>query len=105
MIHNLEQASDRITVWTDSVTSRTYLFADLVGATAAEKAADLQARIQADLDVRTPLAGLPTDDPEKTTDPALPCLFWDGPDLVGRDVEVEATPEGGSYSVKFKNCT
>lgn len=36
------------------------------------------------LDSRTPLTDLPIDDPDRTIDPALPNLFWDGSDLVCR---------------------
>lgn len=45
---------------------------------------DMKIRLQNFLDVSIPLADLPNDDPDKTTDPARPDLFWDKGNLVGR---------------------
>jgi len=39
---------------------------------------------------RQPLASLPDDDPDKTTDPNnYPWLYWDGGDLCSRTVEIK----------------
>lgn len=41
------------------------------------------------LTLRIPLADLPADDPDKTTDPnRYPLLYWDGADLCSRTVEI-----------------
>ena len=55
-----------------------------------EICAELKIRGQALADVRIPLADLPEDDPEKTTDPATNVEFWDGTDLVTRHILVES---------------
>ncbi len=60
------------------------LHSDLRVGSNALKSEDMKARLQNFLDVRIPLADLPDDDPDKTTDPARPDLFWDKGDLVGR---------------------
>ncbi|KKK74697.1 hypothetical protein LCGC14_2881190, partial [marine sediment metagenome] len=47
---------------------------------------------------------LPDDDPDKTTDPARPDLFWDAGDLVGRAVvvtDVTVTGRGPSTAVNI----
>jgi len=45
------------------------------------------------LDTRQKLSDLPADDPDKTTDPGLPTLFWEGQggnaELVGRSIVIE----------------
>ena len=53
-------------------------------------------RAQDLIDVRIPLADLPADDPAKTTDPARPDQFWDGTDLVGRNVIISEVFFDGS---------
>ena len=61
-------------------------------------------RLQDLLDFRQPLADLPVDDPDKTTDPALPDLFWDGNDLVGRNTVVDWFRwDGVRLSVRVSN--
>jgi hypothetical protein len=62
----------------------------------AAKAAALKIALQDWLDVRQPISGLPSDDPDKTTDPARPDLFWDNGDLVGRSVLVTSVTITGS---------
>jgi hypothetical protein len=61
--------------------------------------------LQDQLDVRQKLNTLPSDDPDRSTDPAQPFLFWDGPgqpgntDLVSRSVIVEDVVWNGSVYV------
>lgn len=102
MIHKVEKSDTEMRVWQDAVTMHVYGFADLIGATDSERAADLQARIQADLDVRIPRSMLTGDDPDKATNPAQPDLFWDGADLVARSVIVTVAPTAGSYDAAFE---
>lgn len=103
MIHKIDQTADDITVWSGRTTSRTYTFATLTGSTSVEKAANLTAQIQADLDVRVARNTLPDDDPDKNTDPAQRDLFWDGRDLVARSVLVSVAPNRGGYDLRFKS--
>ena len=69
----------------------------------------LKGLIQAFLDTRQRLNTLPGDDPDRSTDPARPDLFWDGPgqpgntDLVSRPIEVgEITWDGSRVNVPLK---
>ncbi len=62
--------------------------------------------LQDQLDFRQKLNTLPSDDPDRTTDPNKPWLFWDGPgqpgntDLVSRaDVVVSVVWDGSVYVV------
>lgn len=49
--------------------------------------------VQSWLDTRQRLSDLPADDPDKTTDPARPDLFWEGQggnaELVARSIVIE----------------
>lgn len=63
------------------------LYADIPGQSWNQNRLDKFAeRAQVLIDVRIPLADLPTDDPAKTTDPARPDFFHDGNDLVARPI-------------------
>ncbi|MHA2404481.1 MAG: hypothetical protein ACXADH_15895 [Candidatus Kariarchaeaceae archaeon] len=62
------------------------LYANIPGGSwNAQRLKKFQDRVQDEMDDRVPLADLPVDDPDKTTDPALPNLFWDSGDLVSRE--------------------
>ena len=84
-----------IGIWSDSTTRKSVDIAAArltLSGGARNRPADIAARttalLQAQFDVRIPLADLPLDDPDRTTDPARPDLFWDGTDLVGRGVRL-----------------
>lgn len=59
----------------------------------------IASNLQAQVDVKQPRSGLPNDDPDKTTNPDRPDLFWDGPDLIGRSIIVYVTWSGTQYDV------
>lgn len=67
----------------------------------AKKLADITAAIQDELDVRIKLSDLPDGDPDKTTDPALPWLFWEGTggnaELVCRETLVRVYDTGQDF--------
>ncbi len=78
------------------------LFADIPGNGWPKRRLDkLVEDIQSFLDVLTPLQDLPDDDPDKTTDPGLATLFWDGPNLVARHTTVSAKVVDGSPILTF----
>jgi len=56
--------------------------------------------LQALLDVRQPISGLPAEDPDKLVNPNRPDLFWDGLDLVGRGVKVTVSWNGSRYELR-----
>ena len=58
--------------------------------------------LQQQVDVKQPRSGLPNDDPDKTTNPNRPDLFWDGPDLIGRAIDVYVNWVGGEYVVQVR---
>src|SRR5210317_2053738 len=63
------------------------LYADIPGNSwNANRLAKFEERANQLLTKRQPIASLPDDDPDKTTDPARPDFFWDGSDLVARPV-------------------
>ena len=67
------------------------------------RADDLKERLQILVDFRQPLSELPDDDPDKTTDPALPFLFWDQGDLVGRSCLIKAVSwDGQRFTVSIE---
>ena len=86
-VHKVTLVPGGVRVYTDATTYFEGKASDFPGNRAA-KAAALKAALQDWLDVRQPIADLPSDDPDKTTDPARPDLSWDGVDLVGRAVRV-----------------
>lgn len=62
--------------------------------------------LQDQLDVRTRRTRLPQNDPDRSIDPALPHLFWDGQDLVGREVTVERVvydPAADAYWIELRS--
>ena len=66
------------------------MYADIPGNSWNQNRLDLfVARANDLLVTRIPLADLPADDPDKTTDPDdYPWLYWDGGDLCSRTIEV-----------------
>ena len=103
MIHAMIQGTDQVEIRCGSNCSHIYLFSDLQGGTPEDRAADLQSKIEAELDTRTPLSSLPDDDPDKTMDPAQPKQFWDGDDLIGKSIEVTVSPLGDGYNVVLRD--
>ena len=83
---------------------------DVVGVgTKEETAAAFIPFLQDILDKRQKLNTLPNDDPDRSTDPAKPFLFWDGPgqpgntDLVSRSVLVKNVIwDGTNYAVTLE---
>ena len=79
--------------------------------TKEEHAAAFIPFLQDQIDFRQRLNTLPTDDPDRTTDPAKPWLFWDGPgqpgntDLVSRsDVITNVVWDGTRYVVSVRRA-
>ncbi len=99
-VHKVVSNATRVQIWTDSSGPRSdqdivQILIDQGGAGNEDKvAAVIKDLMQADLEVEQPLSGLPSDDPDKTTDPARPDLFHrtggGPPRLVGRSVIVES---------------
>ena len=85
---------------------------DVMGAgTKEEIAAAFVPFLQDQLDFRQKLNTLPNDDPDRSTDPGLPWLFWDGPgqpgntDLVGRSDVIESVIwDGSQYVVSVRRA-
>ncbi len=87
---------------------------DLLGVagTKEEMAVLWKAFLQDQLDFRQKLNTLPIDDPDRTTDPNKPWIFWDGPgqpgntDLVGRaDVVESVVWTGSEYRVTVRRSS
>jgi len=100
-IHKVELVPGGVRVYTDPATFFEGKAADFPGNVAA-KAAAMKIALQDWFDVRQPIADLPSDDPDKATDPARPDLFWDAGELVGRAVlvtDVTVTGTGPSTAV------
>lgn len=68
----------------------TVMYADIPGNSWNQNRLDLfVTRANELLTKRQPIADLPADDPDKTTDPNnYPWLYWDGGDLCSRTIEV-----------------
>lgn len=99
-VHKIQLVPGGIRVYTDANIYFEGVAADFPGNRAAKEAA-LKVALQDWLDVRQPISDLPDDDPDKTTDPARPDLFWDGGDLVGRGVLVtDVTITGAGQNVE-----
>ena len=60
------------------------------------KADDLASDFQLALDGRQLISGLPSDDPDKTTDPNRENIIWDGSDLVSRTIIIVRLEWDGS---------
>jgi len=81
----------------------TVLFSSLPAGSRATKGNALKLALQAFLDVRTPRASLPDDDPDKLVDPARAGLFWQGTDLVARPVlVVNVIWDGTTYAPELE---
>ena len=87
-------------------------YADLPGNTPAQLANALKLLLQAEIDVRIPLADLPDDEPTKAVNPDAPNFFWGRSDgsihpnpnqnthLIARDTVVtEVVWDGARYVV------
>jgi hypothetical protein len=103
-VHAVEVASTYIKIWKNADDFQQFDFVGFVGPDDQTKADAIQDFIQENyLDVRQKLNTLPNDDPDRTIDPALPYLFWDGPgspgqtDLVSRSVLITVTWTGSAY--------
>lgn len=96
-------------VWPDSVKhltlDSTTVRAALIGSAKDDPvqiAAKATQLLQALLDTRIPIANLPVDDPDKTTNPNRPDLFWAGTNLVGRSTLVTVTWTGIIYMLELR---
>ena len=101
MIHNMSSDNAGFLAYKAANEGMYFVFADLQGATNDDKAQDLQDSIQDYLDDKVPIADLGDDDPDKTTDPALPTIFWDGDDLVSRSDLVSVIYNNG-YEISIQ---
>jgi len=82
----------------------TVMYADIPGASwNANRLAKFVERANEILTLRIPLASLPADDPDKTTDPNdFPWLYWDAGDLCSRTITVsDATWDGTQLLFKI----
>lgn len=99
--------SAQLGVWTDSVTHFTVTATEarnaLTGAARnnpTQIAAKLTELLQTKLDTVIALSALPIGDPDKTTNPNRPDLFWDGlGNLIGRSVKVTISVVNGQYQL------
>ena len=81
------------------------VYLDLLQASNESRSAEIKIKLQNYLDVRIPLTNLSGEDPDKTTDPVRPDLFWDGGDLVGRGCIITAvTWDGQRYVVSISRA-
>lgn len=94
-IHSIQINQEGITLSVAANNTITIPFNQLPPGNRNAKAEALRKILQNFLDTRTPLDELPDDDPDKYTDPALPCHFWledeDNPgvfELCSRPIEV-----------------
>jgi hypothetical protein len=92
-VHSVVCGQEGITICTAAAKCVTILYSALSG-TRLEQEDLLITLLQELLDTKTRIAQLAKDDPDKTTDPGRPDLFWseDGKFLVGRPVLVVAAP-------------
>ena len=75
----------------DGGVTRRVTYSSITGNTwTRQRLSRLVAAIQAGFDNVQPIADLPADDPDKTTDPARANVFWDGADIVYRGVFVHS---------------
>jgi hypothetical protein len=108
-VHKVEVTSTYIKIWKNSDDFQQFDFVGFVGPDDQTKADAIQEFIQDNfLDFRQRLNTIPTDDPDRITDPNLPYLFWDGPgspgqtDLVSRPVEIIVTWTGSEYLTELR---
>lgn len=111
-VHKIVSNSTTVQIWTDASGPRSIqdiiqLLIDQGGAGNEDRVATaLKDLLQADLDVRQVRNTLPLDDPDRTSNPNRPDLFWDGNELVGRSVEVvSVTWNGAFYSIVLRRTT
>lgn len=72
------------------------VYDSISGKMSQAKASKIKTALQDLIDLRIPIASLPDDDPDKTTDPANDAMFWDGTDLVSRNCIVVSITWDGS---------
>ncbi len=71
--------------------------------TGEELAAQATLLFQDALDFCQPIQSLPSDDPDRFTDPARASLFWRDGDLCSHGVEVTVTWDGSEYSIGWRS--
>ncbi len=98
-VYKVEKTDSSITIWRTPTQSVTVDYADLPNGNMRRKALVLEARLQAGVDIRRVRGDLVTDDPDRLTNPGKVDVFWDGTDIVERDVIVEVLVEHGDYQL------
>ncbi len=110
-IHKVEFDGDVVTLWKDSqVAGVTSVSVTTVRDSLPpprrvdgdEVAGLVQDLLQGSQEFRQALSSLPSDDPDKTTDPARSDLFYDGQFLVSRPVLVFFTWDGSEYHIVLR---
>jgi hypothetical protein len=103
-VHSVDFTGTVLTICLASNDCQSFDIAGFVGPDDQTKADAVALFVQENyLDTRQRLITLPTDDPDRTIDPARPTLFWDGPgapgqtDLVGRSVLITIEWTGSEY--------
>jgi len=95
------------------------VFANLANGSVAKKAAELEERLQARIDFKQALSGLPLDDPDRASDPSAAEIFWGDLDgkktallplsqtfLISRCAVVTVTPDDlslGGFQVRISD--
>jgi len=111
-IHRAEITADSITIWRKATSNPiTFQLSDLPSNLKnkpnTQKAEFITGILQNALDSRQLLTSLPTDDPDRTTDPAQPNMFWatstDGNTyLVGRSTLVTVAGSADGFLVSSR---
>jgi hypothetical protein len=103
-VHSVDFTGTTLTICLASNDCQSFDIAGFVGEDSQAKADSVALFVQENyLDFRQRLNTIPTDDPDRTTDPGQPFLFWDGPgspgqtDLVSRAVEISIEWTGSEY--------
>lgn len=103
-VHSISIDSEGIEICVSSNDCQYFPFAGVILPDSQEKADAIAGWIQTEyLDTRQRLNTLPPDDPDRTIDPGLPILFWEGPGspgqtyLVSRSILVTIEWTGNQY--------
>ena len=89
-VHKVTRTDSTFEIFqTSEVNSRVQLaFASLVDPDFEKNKIVAQGLFQDGLDLRMKRTDLPGDDPQRTTNPNCGAIFWDGPDIIYRIVNV-----------------
>jgi hypothetical protein len=108
-VHSVDFTGTVLTICKASNDCQSFDILGFVGDDSQQKADAVALFVQENyLDFRQRLNTIPTNDPDRTTDPAQPHLFWDGPgspgqtDLVSRAVEISIEWTGSDYATTLR---